>query len=334
MTQDIANENEKIKNTENGKPKNKKPINKDLIFYSLLMIWPVLQFAVFYVGVNANSVLMAFQKISYVDPSAVGANGGSTVSVPTLEQFGKVFKWFSGYEFRAIMGVSVKFYLYTLIISVPLGLLFSYYIYKKFAGWSVFRAMLFLPSILSGVVMGAIYKFFCDSGVTEIISKITNDKTVLSILDVNSGKTFFAMLFFNLWISFGTTVLMYSNKMSGLDQEIVEAAHIDGATGIKEFWHITMPYVYPTFSVFFITGFAQICSNQYNLYNIYGGSGMDPAVRNMGYYLFTEVSGKFSVGGLPELPYYSAMSVIITLVAVPVTFGVKWAVEKFGPSED
>lgn len=334
MEQYIADRNGKTESSGNGQPKNKKLINKDLIFYSLLMIWPVLQFVVFYIGVNANSVLMAFQKISYVDPSAVGANGGATVSQPTLEQFSKVFRWFSGYEFRSIMWVSVKFYLYTLIISVPLGLLFSYYIYKKFSGWSVFRAMLFLPSILSGAVMGAIYRFFCDSGITEIVSKITGDKTVLSILDVNSGKTFFAMLFFNLWISFGTSVLMYSNKMAGLDQEVVEASHIDGATGIKEFWYITMPYVYPTFSVFFITGFAQICSNQYNLYNIYGGSGMDPAVRNMGYYLFTEVSGKFSVGGLPELPYYSAISVIITLVAVPLTFGVKWLAENFGPSED
>ena len=132
MEQYIAGRNEKTENTGNGQPKNKKPINKDLIFYSLLMIWPVLQFVVFYIGVNANSILMAFQKISYVDPSAVGANGGATVSEPTLEQFRKVFKWFSGYEFRSIMWISVKFYLYTLIISVPLGLLFSYYIYKKF----------------------------------------------------------------------------------------------------------------------------------------------------------------------------------------------------------
>ncbi len=322
------------KNSGGGNFSQKKPVNKDLIFYSLMMIWPVLQFAVFYIGVNFNSVLMAFQKVSYVDPSAAGANGGATISVFSLEQFRKVFKWFAGSEFRSLMGVSVKFYVYTLIVSVPLGLLFSYYIYKKFAGWSMFRAMLFLPSILSGVVMGAIYKFFCNSGITEIVAKITGNAKVLSILDINSGKTFAAILFFNLWISFGTSVLMYSNKMSGLDQEVVEAAHIDGATGIKEFWHITMSYVYPTFSVFLITGFAQICSNQYNLYNIYGAYGTDPAVRNMGYFLFTEVAGKFSVGGLPELPYYSAMSVIITLVAIPVTFAVKWVVEKFGPSED
>ncbi len=313
----------------------KRPINKDLIFYALMMIWPVLQFVVFYIGVNFNSILMAFQNVSYVDPSATGVNGGATVSYFTLEQFGKVFQWFAGAEFRTLTGISIKFYIYTLVISVPLGLLFAYYIYKRFFGWSAFRVMLFLPSILSGVVMGAIYKFFCDNGITAIMEKLGgNGEEIFSVLNKNSGKTFGAVLFFNIWISFGTTVLMYSNRMSGIDTEITEAAHLDGATGFREFWYIILPYVYPTLSVFLITGFAQICSNQYNLYNVYGGASSDPEIRNLGYFLFVEVAGKFSNGGVPALPYYSAMSVCITIVVIPLTFAVKWAVEKFGPSEE
>lgn len=313
----------------------KKPLNKDLIFYSLMMIWPILQFVVFYVGVNFNSILMAFQDIKYVDQGATGAYGGATISSFTLDQFTSVFKWFAGAEFRSLTWVSIKFYIYSFIISVPLGLLFAYYIYKKFAGWSAFRVMLFLPSILSGVVMGVIYKLFCEYGVTAVVKALTgSDEKIYSILNIVSGKTFGAMLFFNIWISFGTTVLMYSNRMSGIDTEITEAAHLDGAVGFKEFWYVILPYVYPTLSVFLITGFAQICSNQYNLYNIYGANASDPAVRNLGYYLFVEVAGKFSTGGVPALPYYSAMSVCITLVVIPITFAVKWLLEKFGPSED
>lgn len=312
----------------------KRPLNRELIFYTLLMIWPVAQFIVFYIGVNLNSIIMAFQKVSYVDPNAVGANGGATTSVFTLSNFANVFKWFAGQEFRTLIWTSVKFYIVSSLISIPLGLFFANYIYKKYVCWSLFRVMLFLPSILSGVVMGAIYKFFCNDALTEIVSKITGNPEVLSILNVNSGKTFGAILFFNLWISFGTAVLMYSNKMSALDAEISEAAHIDGATGFKEFWYVTLPYVYPTLSVFLLTGFASICSNQQGLYNIWGSTCSIPEVRNMGYFLFVEVTGKFATGGLPQLPYYSAMSVVITLVVVPMTFVVRWALDKFGPSED
>lgn len=321
---------ENVKQNEKGKFK----INSSLIFYCLLMIWPVAQFLVFYIGVNGNSILMAFQKISYVDPTAVGANGGATVSQFTLENFSRVLKWFAGTEFRKLIGVSIKFYLLGLVVGVPLGLFFSYYIYKKCFGAGFFKVMLFLPSILSGIVMGTIYRFLCSDALPELIGKITGEIPKFSILNENSGHSFLAVFFFNTWIGFGTTVLMYSNRMSGIDTEITEAAHIDGATGLKEFWHISLPHAWPTISTFLLTGFAGICSNQQGLYSLYGGSNSDPAIRNMGYYLFVEVVSKFSNGGVPQLPYYSAMSVIITLAVVPLTFLVRKGLEKFGPSED
>lgn len=309
-------------------------INASLVFYCVLMIWPVLQFCVFYIGVNFNSIFMAFQHIEYVDPGAVGANGGSTISRFTFENFANVFKWFAGSEFRMLIGVSIKFYVLGLIVSLPLGLFFSYYIYKKCAGAALFRVMLFLPSILSGIVMGTIYRFLCDNALTDIIANITGSDKVFSILNENSGHSFLSVFFFNIWVGFGTTVLMYSNRMSTLDTEIAEAAHIDGATGLKEFWHVTLPHAWPTVSTFLLTGFAGICANQQGLYNLYGGGTSDPAIRNMGYYLFKEVVSKFSVGGVPQLPYYAAMSVCITLVVVPLTFLVRRGLDKFGPSED
>lgn len=315
--------------------KGKFKINASLIFYCLLMLWPVAQFLVFYIGVNGNSILMAFQKISYVDPNASGANGGDMTSTFTFSNFSQVFKWFAGSEFRNLIGVSVKFYVLGLLISVPLGLFFSYYIYKKCFGSSFFRVMLFLPSILSGIVMGTIYRFLCDEVLTAIVGKaIGTTENVFSILHQNSGHSFLAVFFFNIWIGFGTTVLMYSNRMSSIDTEITEAAHIDGATGLKEFWHISLPHAWPTVSTFLLTGFAGICSNQQGLYNLYGSGNSDPAINNFGYYLFVKVVGQFSTGGVPELPYYSAMSVIITLVVVPLTFLVRKGLDKFGPSED
>lgn len=43
---------------------------KDILFYCLMLAWPVAQFLVFYIGVNGNSILMAFQNI---DTDANGA---------------------------------------------------------------------------------------------------------------------------------------------------------------------------------------------------------------------------------------------------------------------
>ena len=56
--------------TANKSIKEKKPLigrQKDLIFYCLMMIWPVAQFCVFYIGVNFNSILLSFQDIDIVN---------------------------------------------------------------------------------------------------------------------------------------------------------------------------------------------------------------------------------------------------------------------------
>lgn len=123
---------------------------------------------------------------------------------------------------------------------------------------------------------------------------------------------------------------MYSNAMSGIPQEIVESAHLDGATGINEFWRITLPMVYPTLSTFLITGVAGLFTNQINLYSFYGGSAPE-SVQTYGYYLFTRTQLAKSES---EYPLLSAMGLLFTMVIVPLTFGVKWMLEKFGPKED
>jgi len=145
------------------------------------------------------------------------------------------------------------------------------------------------------------------------------------------------LMIYNIWFGFGTSVLMYSNKMSSIDDEIIESAHIDGATGFKEFWHIVLPLTYPTISVFLITGVAQICVNQFNVHQMFQYSA-DPSTRVLGYWFFIDVAGKFkdlqSVDGAAELPFYAAIGVILTFITIPIALGTRWALERFGPSED
>ena len=318
---------------------------RDRIFVSLLLLWPVLQFCVFYIGVNFNSLLISFQNITYVNVDSAGNAVNSATSFTwTLLQYQKAFEWFGSSEFGNMLWVSVKSYLISTCISVPLGLLFAYYIFRKLPGWSAFRVLLFLPMILSGVVMAAIFRYFIEDCLPSLIENVwyggilhqtAPEEATMSLFNPLRKTSYATLMFFNIWIGFGTSVLMYSNKMSGISDEVIEAANIDGATGIRTFWYIVLPYAYPTLSVFLITGFAQICSNQYNVYNMFSSSLTDNSLRNLGYYLFVEVNTKFrSGGGMPELPYYAAIGVILTLVAVPLTLLLKYLLEKFGPSED
>ena len=127
---------------------------------------------------------------------------------------------------------------------------------------------------------------------------------------------------------------MYSNKMAGISPEIIEAANLDGATQLQEFWHVVLPLTFPTISIFLITGVATLFTNQFNLYSFYGGykTVPDSSLETLGYYMYSRAeAAKLDQTVYPPL---AALGLIMTAIAVPLTFGLKFTLEKFGPSED
>jgi ABC-type sugar transport system permease subunit len=242
-----------------------------------------------------------------------------------------VFEWFSNADFKNYLSVSVKAYFITTLIGLPLGLLFAFYIFKKLPFWGGFRVILFLPSILSGVVVARIFSDYLSAGAPAIFGE---DSVLGSLLDPIKKKYFPVLMFYNIWIGFGTAVLMYSNKMSAIPEEIIESAHLDGAMGVKEFWYIVLPLTYSTVSVFLITGVAQIFVNQFGAYDMFTG-GAHNTIKSIGYWFFVEVASKFkTVQSSAELPYYSAIGVVLTFITIPAALGFRWVLEHFGPSED
>lgn len=298
----------------------KPKINKgDLFFYCVFLAWPVLQFSVFYIGVNFNSIIMSFKS----------AETGKV----NFDNFKWVFNYMSGTEFRGFLSVTIRGYFITTLISTPIGLLFAYYIYKKHFGWSAFRVILFLPGIISGVVVALIFRWFVTSYIPALIPSIGNlfDATVF-------GNTAFPiMMFYCIWISFGANVLMYSNKMSAIPVEIIESAHLDGAIGFKEFWHIVMPNTFSTLSVFLVTGIAGLFTNQFGAYDLY--QGMDsPTFKSVGYFFFVNVKQLSAElvknDSVPVLRRYAAFGIVLTIITIPLAFTLRWATERFGPSEE
>jgi ABC-type sugar transport system permease subunit len=158
-----------------------------------------------------------------------------------IEALSKILGWDGGKNFTMAAQRSFQVYAIGLFIGTPLGLLFSYYIYKKLPFSGLFRVLLFMPSIISGIVMVAMFKFFVQDAVPIISEELFGTKMKIGWLSGRSpaDTKFATIMFFNTWAGFGGGVLMYSNAMSGTSQEVVESAHLDGAVGIREFIYIT-----------------------------------------------------------------------------------------------
>lgn len=290
-------------------------VDADLVFYSCLFIFPLLQFFVFYIVVNVNSFTLAFKSYDVLGGSYVGAEWSN---------FARVWKELTDTSLllTAIKN-SVVVWLFSTVFGTVFAIFFSYYIYKKRFLGRTFRFVLFLPTILPAILLVIMFKFFVNEAIPVLWETLTGEK-IQAILSIPVVR-FVTIVFYTIWIGFGAQVLLYNGTMDQISPSVIEASEIDGATSFKEFFNIVLPEVLPTIGTFLIAGVATIFTNQANLFSFYGTS-VQPDDYTIGYYLFYLVNN--SDFGVQEYPYASALGLCCTALALPLTYGIRKLMQK------
>lgn len=284
--------------------------NRQLIFYILMLIWPITQFLVFYVGVNLNSFLMAFKTY---DQSI------SAFKWVGLDNFKRI--WLELTEYSTLSDALVNsliVWFFTIFLGTVLAVFFSYYIYKKFRMHGFFKVVLFLPSILPAIILTMIFKTFVNEALPELLALIGIQIGPLMTLDAVSKFPMAA--FFTIWIGFGTQVLLYTGTMEQISPSVIEAAQLDGVKPMRELFSIVLPDVIPAINTFLVTGIATIFVNQANLLSFYGFD-LFSSDRTIGYYLFMLVNHPDY--GKSEYGYASAIGLCCSAIAIPLTWIVR-----------
>ena len=295
-----------------------------IIFYISLLVLPLLQFTIFYIYVNINTIKMTFWNYE-MNPEGLGY----VYKWVGFDNFISAFKLLVGKTYMILN--SLWAFIFSLLISVPLSLIFSFYLYKQYPLAGLFKVVLFLPQIVSGLIFSLLFKYI----VTDVYIYVADawfGREVLGLFD-NVNTRYATVVFFNLWISFGINTLMFSGSMSGIGQEIVEAAEIDGVNIIQEFFLITLPMVYPTICSIIIIMTTGIFTNQMQLYSLFSAGAED--IGTLGYYLF--LHSQLLIESDSNFPSYSelaALGLILTLIVVPITLFLRKFLYKVGPSED
>ncbi len=299
----------------------KKKKLRDGIFVACVLAFPVLHFLVFYVGVNFNSILLAFEEFD--------RESGKYV----LIGFNNFKTFLADLAGEPLMLISFKnsimLYFVGLLIGTPLNILIAFCVFKKIPFEGFFRVVLFLPSIISSIVFVLIFKYFIDYGYPEIMNGL--GISVYPELLADPRYAFGTIIFYGLWTGFGSGVILYSNAMTRIPVSLIEYDRLEGVGAVKELFVVVIPMIFPTITTFLVTGVAGIFVGQGAVFSFFREEA--PAhLYTFGYYLFTKVIGSNS--SLADYPYAAAAGLVFTLVAAPITFGVKWLLEKFGPNAE
>lgn len=310
--------------TEIKKTKSKVGKEGNVWVYITLMAFPVAQFVLFYLIVCLNSFKMAFQELDPTTYEVIGV---------TMSNFASQIKMLFSYDTLLMVKISLYGYLTHLIVGVPLGILFAYYIFIKRRGAGLFRVLLFLPSIIPAIALVTIFRYSADNALPSVFQKLFSlEKTPVGYVS-DKATQLVMILFYNVFIGFGASVLMYANRMSGIEPSLFEAARLDGANQAQEFLHVALPQTYSTLSVFLTTSVASIFTNQMNLFSFFGWN--PPAgMQSFGYYFFYNSSRATTYNDMILFSQLSALGLIMSCIAIPLTFIVRWLLQKFGPKEE
>ncbi len=295
---------------------------KRVLFYALVIAVPCIQFFFFYIFVNLNSIILAFQEYSTIQGQI-----GYQIKFNLFENFATAWGIFA--SSGSMLLNSIYLFLFNFAIVSTLGLIFSYYVAKKFPMSGLFRVMLFIPQIVSSVVLVVIYKEFVDKLFGTFFGH-----TIFGANDSPTGQ-YLAVLFYNVWAGFGVNVMLYTGAMSNIDQSIIESANLDGVTVFQEFIYIYVPLIFSTFTTFVVTGLASVFTSTMHLIPFFG-TVLQPPFNVFGFFLYKQtLNGSEYVSG-NNLSYsiLSALGIIVTAILVPITLIVRRLMEKYGPSAD
>lgn len=282
---------------------------------------PLLQFIIFYVVVNVNSVALAFKTYDRLSGEYI------------FSGFNNFKDFFYDVSNESILAIcfknSVTQYLFGLIIIMPLGIVSSFFVYRKIPLAGFFKVILFLPSIISSIVIVLMYRYFIEWVIPPFLMKLGMENTPNFFYD--SAYAFKTLLFFGFWSGFGGGIILYTGAMSRIPDSLVEYGQLEGMKMSQEFFRITIPMIWPTITVFLVTGVAGLFTGSVSAYAFYAENA-SYNVYTLGYYLFVKVIG--SNASLADYPYASAAGICFTLIAAPITVFVKYLLEKYGPNPE
>ena len=146
-------------------------------------------------------------------------------------------------EVRQAFGNVVEFLLINVPLTVALALVLATGLNAAVRGRSFLRVSYYVPYVTASVALVSVWLFLFSQGglVNQLLGGLAPDPSWL----VNKGLAMPLIAVFVTWKQLGFSVLLYLAALQNVPKELYESAATDGAGGLRQFWHVTVPGVRP-----------------------------------------------------------------------------------------
>ena len=173
-----------------------------------------------------------------------------------------------------------------------------------------------IPNFISWVLVYAIAicifstDGFINSFLTNVLHRTGANTNYLQIAD----HTWLKMLLWGTWKGIGWSAIVYIAGIAGIDQQLYEAARVDGANRFRCIWHITIPGLMPTYMVMLLMSIAGILSNGMEQYLVFENAMNKDVIEVLDLYVY-------HIGiGQNQIPLSTVVGISKSLVGVTLLF--------------
>ncbi len=174
-----------------------------------------------------------------------------------------------------------------------------------------------IPNFLSWVLVYAVALsiFSADGLINNLMSILNNYGFMRTDYLASANLTWIKMLLWGTWKGLGWSAIIYVAGIAGIDQQLYEAARVDGANRWHCIWHITIPGLIPTYMVMLLMSIAGILSNGMEQYLVFSNPYNGDVIQVLDLYVYN-----LGIGN-NNLSVSTVIGILKSVIAVILLFG-------------
>ncbi|NWL87102.1 MULTISPECIES: ABC transporter permease [unclassified Paenibacillus] len=216
-----------------------------------LMLLPVILFYFLFKYVPVVGEIIAFKNYRFAD----GIFGSEWVGFKHFQMI------FQSSDFWRILRNTLVLNLYSLVFGFPVPIILALLLNEVRRNWykRIVQNMLYIPHFMSWAVLGTIVvaALSPSTGIVNLLLKrLTGGETIYFMAD--SFWWPIAYTISGIWREAGWGTILYLAAMASIDPQLYEAAKIDGASKLRQMWHVTLPGIRGTIAILLILRMGQM----------------------------------------------------------------------------
>lgn len=218
-------------------------------------------------------LFLIFFIVPFVQTFYFSLQDWDSIGEMTFEGIANYVEMFQDEVFIASVGRVLKYALIQVVVQITLGLLFSALLRGEKKGNGFFRAVYFLPYIISSAAICVMFTVMYDNDI-GLINNLLRAAGLDGLVHIWLGEeatAFYATIAVPIWQGLGMYIVVLLSGLQGISEEYYDAAKIDGANALQRFRSITLPLLWPIIQICIVLSVSGALKNFDYVYMLTGG---------------------------------------------------------------